>query len=38
MKLAFTVVSIVLGVTIVLGIIGYLIDRSAERHERTEGR
>jgi hypothetical protein len=35
MQLAFTVVSIVLGVTIVLGIVGYLIDRSAERHERT---
>ena len=38
MALAMTVLSIVLGVTVVLGIIGYLIDRSAERHERTEGR
>jgi hypothetical protein len=38
MQLAMTVVSIVLGVTAVVGIVGYLIDRSAERHERTEGR
>jgi hypothetical protein len=34
MQLALTVVSIVLGVTVVVGIVGYLIDRSAERHER----
>ena len=38
MQLAMSVVSIVLGVTVALGIVGYLIDRSAERHERTEGR
>ena len=38
MALAMTVLAIVLGVTVVIGIIGYLIDRSAERHERTEGR
>ena len=38
MQLAMTVVFIVLGVTIALGIVGYLIDRSAARHERTEGR
>ena len=39
MQLALTVLFIVLGVTAVLGIIGYLIDRSAARHERnTEGR
>ena len=38
MQLALTVLSIVLGVTVALGIVGYLIDRSAERHERTERR
>ena len=38
MQLAMTVFSIVLGVTVAVGIVGYLIDRSAERHERTEGR
>ena len=38
MQLALTVLAIVLGVTAVLGIVGYLIDRSAESHERTEGR
>jgi hypothetical protein len=34
MQLAFIVVSIVLAVTAVVGLIGYLIDRSAESHER----
>ncbi len=34
MQLAFTVVSIVLGVTVVIGLVGYLIDRSAASHER----
>ena len=38
MQLAFTVVSIVLAVTVVMGVIGYLIDRSAERHERKGDR
>jgi hypothetical protein len=38
MQLAMTVLAIVLGVTVAIGIVGYLIDRSAERHERTEGR
>ena len=37
MQLALTVLAIVLGVTALLGIVGYLIDRSAARHERTEG-
>jgi hypothetical protein len=38
MPLALTVVLLVTGVTAVLGIVGYLIDKSAERHERTGGR
>ena len=38
MQLALTVLFIVLGVTAVLGLVGYLIDRSAAHHERTEGR
>jgi len=38
MQLALTVFSVVLGVTILMGFAGYLIDRSAERHERNEGR
>jgi len=38
MQLAMTVFSVVLGVTIVLALAGYLIDRSAARHERSEGR
>jgi hypothetical protein len=38
MQLALTVFSVVLGVTIVLAITGILIDRSAARHERNEGR
>ena len=38
MQLALTVFSVVLGVTIVLALAGILIDRSAARHERKEGR
>jgi hypothetical protein len=38
MQLALTVFFIVLGVTIVLALAGYLIDRSAARDERNEGR
>jgi hypothetical protein len=38
MSLWLTVVLLVTGVTIVMGIVGYLIDRSAERHERTGSR
>jgi hypothetical protein len=38
MQLALTVFSVVLGVTVVLVLVGYLIDRSAERDERHEGR
>jgi len=38
MPLALTVVILVAVVTIITGIIGFLIDRSAERHERGEGR
>jgi hypothetical protein len=38
MQLALTVFSVVLIVTVLLGVIGYLIDRSVERHERSEGR
>jgi hypothetical protein len=37
MQLALTVFSIVLGVTAVVAIVGYLIDRSADS-ERSEGR
>jgi len=32
MTLALTVVSIVVLVTIAMGVVGYLIDRSTERH------
>ena len=38
MQLALTVFLVVLGVTIVLALAGILIDRSAERDERKEGR
>jgi hypothetical protein len=38
MQLALTVFAVVLGATIVLALFGYLIDRSAARHERGEGR
>ena len=38
MQLALTVFAVVLGVTIVLALVGILIDRSVARHERKEGR
>jgi len=38
MQLAFYVFVAVIGVTIVLAIVGYLIDRSAGPFERSEGR
>jgi Tfp pilus assembly protein PilX len=38
MQLASIVTVVVLAVTVVLGIIGYVIDRSAQRHERTGDR
>ena len=34
MDLALTVSSVVLGVVVIVGLIGYLIDRDAERMER----
>ena len=36
MPLGLTVSLIVLGAFIVVGIMGYLIDKSTERHERKE--
>ena len=38
MQLALTVFSVVLGVTILLVLAGILIDKSADRDERNEGR
>lgn len=38
MPLAVSVVLVVTLVTVVMGIVGYLIDRSAERHERRGDR
>jgi len=38
MPLWMIVFLLVTGVTIVMGIVGYLIDKSAERHERSGGR
>jgi hypothetical protein len=38
MGFALTVGIVVLGVTVVVGILGYLIDKSAERNERKEHR
>jgi hypothetical protein len=38
MQLAMTVFFVVLGVTFVVALLGYLIDRSAAGHERKEGR
>jgi hypothetical protein len=38
MSLAFTVVAIVIVVTFILGVVGFVIDRSADRHERRGGR
>lgn len=37
MRLGLIVSLIVLGVVAVVGAAGYLIDQSAERHERKEG-
>jgi hypothetical protein len=38
MELGLTVFFIVLGATIVLAVLGVLINGMAERHERSEGR
>jgi hypothetical protein len=38
MQLAMTVVLLVVCVTALMGAAGYLIDRSAARHERNEDR
>jgi len=38
MQLALSVLTVVLAFTIALAVCGYLIDRSAARHERNEGR
>jgi hypothetical protein len=37
MRLALIVLFVVLGVTVLMGIAGYLIDRSAARDERSSG-
>ena len=38
MTLALTVVSVVVLVTIAMGVVGYLVDRSTERHVDRSGR
>jgi hypothetical protein len=38
MQLALMVIAVVMVTTVVLGICGYLIDRSVARRERLEGR
>lgn len=38
MQLGLTVFSVVLIVTVLLGLIGYVINRSVDSHERSEGR
>ena len=38
MQLAMTVLSVVLGVTVVIGVLGYLMDRSAANDYRSEDR
>jgi hypothetical protein len=38
MQLALMVAFIVLGITAMLGVVGLLIDKSAQRHERHEDR
>jgi hypothetical protein len=38
MPLGLTVVLLVLGVTAVVGLLGYLIDKGAARDDRREGR
>jgi hypothetical protein len=37
MLLSLTVTALVLGVTAVFALAGYLIDRSARRHEKEQG-
>ena len=37
MELVLQTLAVVVPVMIVLGVVGYLIDRSAARHERGEG-
>jgi hypothetical protein len=38
MQLSLTVFAVVVGMTVFVALLGYLIDRSAEAHERKEGR
>lgn len=38
MQLALTVFAVVLGVTAVIGVLGYLIERTAEGLDGSEGR
>lgn len=38
MELALTTVAVVIGVTVVVGILGYVIDRSTEREVRGGSR
>lgn len=38
MQLAATVVTVVLGITLVGVLLGYLVHRNAERHDREGGR
>ena len=38
MPLAVTVTLLVLGITVMTAVVGYLIDRSAARNDRREGR
>jgi hypothetical protein len=37
MELALSAIAMIVAVTVVLGVVGYLIDRSAARHEREKG-
>ena len=38
MQLAVTVVLVVLGITLVAVLLGYVVQRNAERHDRQGGR
>jgi hypothetical protein len=38
MQLAATVVTVVLGITLIAVMVGYLVHRNAERHDREGGR
>ena len=38
MQLALTVVAVVIAVTVAMGVVGVLIDRSTERHVNTPGK